>query len=159
MEINKKFNDLSKKAFDEFADALEEGILDSIVGFDVTKSLEESLGILADSLGVSVEDVGPELGKMFAKDLVGKFKGSKLGQNLANAAAPHVSKFSQGAASAFTNTAEYIRAHSGESAEAFRSRTFANMLNRKGRPSATDTKSGTSNGVNIGQGAARAFGA
>lgn len=154
-----KFRNLSKKASQQFFDTLEEDILDSIVGFDITKRLDNSLDILADALGVSVEDMGPELGRMFAKNIADKFKSSDLGRRTAQAASPIVSKVSQSAARFVDGTAEFIRYNSKESEEAFRYRTAQNAFNRIGNKSATNTKSGTSTGVNIGQGAAKAFGA
>lgn len=64
----KSFNDMLGRTYTQFFDEFEDSVLDQIGFFDLAGGVKASLTRMADTLGVSLEDVGPELGRMAAKD-------------------------------------------------------------------------------------------
>lgn len=76
------FNDMLDRTAVQFFDDLEDGLLEQVGFFDLTKELKGSLQSMADTLGVSIEDVGPELGRMAAQNISSKFAETDFGKNI-----------------------------------------------------------------------------
>ena len=100
----KSFNDMLGRTYTQFFDEFEDSVLDQIGFFDLAGGVKASLTRMADTLGVSLEDVGPELGRMAAKDLAGRFAQTKMGQGLANSVKGKFEKIN----SAFSSMADSL---------------------------------------------------
>lgn len=88
-QVNNTLNDTAAT----FYDTLEDSILEGAIGFDFKGSIQESLGIFADKLGVSIEDVGPELGRVAAKQMASAFAQTDLGKRLKEKVSPIFQNF------------------------------------------------------------------
>lgn len=93
---------MSERTSATFFNTLEDQFLENLGFFDLTSSLKDSFARMSDSLGVPIEDVGPELGRIAATSITDKFAQTDLGKGLKEKVSGVFSKISGG----FSNMAD-----------------------------------------------------
>lgn len=72
------------KLFDDMTDAIEDEFWKGLTGAPIKDSLKVSITNFADSLGVEVNSLGPEMGKILGNSLTDAFKGTSFGKSLSD---------------------------------------------------------------------------
>ena len=74
--------EVERRGYRSFLDALEESLIDNLGGAEFKDRLQEALNSFAESLGVDIEGVGDELGSQFGRMFANNLRNSPIGQRI-----------------------------------------------------------------------------